>query len=181
MNKKLKDYKIVQSSPSNTRAITLFLRKSWLDSYVGIQPNVTSEWINSNFDRNMSEEKVNEHKKMYERYRNNPEQYFSKQVISSEGELLGFINGSKDNGYQELLGLYVAQEQKGSDLAHEIMSQLNEWLDLSSDVTLWVADGNARAISFYNKYGYEIIDGSQKPHKKDSPLTIVKMIRKGDK
>jgi len=75
----------------------------------------------------------------------------------------------------EIFALYVLQEYHGRGiglaLMHACMDRLREY----PTVALWVLDGNARAIRFYERYGFAF-DGAQQQVNLGTPKTERRMV-----
>ncbi|KQV64858.1 hypothetical protein ASC64_14140 [Nocardioides sp. Root122] len=84
---------------------------------------------------------------------------------AADGTLVGFSStgpGRDDpaDGLPplELMGLYVRASAYGTGVGHALLTAAIS----DSDAYLWVLDGNARAIGFYERQGFRF-DGATKP------------------
>lgn len=83
-------------------------------------------------------------------------------AFTTRGELAGWITvgvGRDDDApvERELWVLNVEKSHHGTGVAHELMRR-----ELAAGPAyLWVVDGNARAVAFYRKYGFEF-DGARR-------------------
>ena len=82
-----------------------------------------------------------------------------------DGRLVGFSSTGRgrddpDDGLPpvELMGLYVRASTYGSGVGHALLTAAIG----DADAYLWVLDGNARAIGFYERQGFRF-DGATKP------------------
>jgi GNAT superfamily N-acetyltransferase len=75
-----------------------------------------------------------------------------------------------------IVSVFVAEPYRGTGVAEEIFNQLEAWGRSwgASNSTLWVEDGNDRALGFYRKIGYRTtIDRAKLPN--DSGLWETRM------
>lgn len=86
-------------------------------------------------------------------------------------------------GAGELYALYVLADYYDQEIGYQLMQAALEKLQSYETVTLWVLEGNARAITFYEKVGFQF-DGVKKngqfrwgtyrvPHGVDTDITII--------
>jgi putative acetyltransferase len=72
------------------------------------------------------------------------------------GALAGFvIVDRKDESMPEIDWLIVSPEWQGKGVAHRLMEQALAWIGEGVPVQLGVIHFNARAIAFYEKWGFE--------------------------
>ena len=64
------------------------------------------------------------------------------------------------NGYGTVFALYVLSEYWGRGVGYALMNEAVARLDPQAGISLWVLDGNERAIRFYERYGFRF-DGHQ--------------------
>jgi len=84
-------------------------------------------------------------------------------VAEDDGELLGFVStgpGRDGSGILELMALYVRRSHYGTGLGHRLLETALGGTALGGmalgdrPAYLWVLDGNARAIGFYERHGF---------------------------
>ncbi|GAA1965507.1 GNAT family N-acetyltransferase [Nocardioides panacihumi] len=74
-------------------------------------------------------------------------------VAEDDGGLVGFVStgpGRDGSGVLELMALYVRRSHYGAGLGHRLL----ETAIGAGPAYLWVLDGNARAIGFYERHGF---------------------------
>lgn len=85
-------------------------------------------------------------------------------LVAIDGErVLGFVcyGGGDDPDTGEIFALYVLAAYYGTGLGRRLMDAGLERLRDCPEVRLWVLQGNARAIRFYEKCGFRP-DGAEK-------------------
>jgi ribosomal protein S18 acetylase RimI-like enzyme len=85
-------------------------------------------------------------------------------LVAKDGErVLGFVcyGGGDDPDTGEIFALYVLAAYYGTGLGRRLMDAGLERLRECPEVRLWVLQGNARAIRFYEKCGFRP-DGAEK-------------------
>lgn len=174
-------FDVIKPQMNDAEAIARMHFQSWIDTYTDIQPGITEEWVKNYASPRIENEGIESRKQLIKKVEGDPSHNLYYLAKGSSGEILGFIGAQKDSESQELGGLYVDKAYQGKGVAQSLMQKFMEWIDIEEEVFLWVAKYNPRAIRFYEKYGFKLVEGSDKPHKENSPLIIIKMIRKGDK
>ena len=85
-------------------------------------------------------------------------------LVAKDGErVLGFVcyGGGDDPDTGEIFALYVLAAYYGTGLGRRLMEAGLEQLRDCPEIRLWVLQGNARAIRFYEKCGFRP-DGAEK-------------------
>ncbi|HFU3730189.1 TPA: N-acetyltransferase family protein [Streptococcus suis] len=77
----------------------------------------------------------------------------------------------------EIYALYVLSDYYGQKIGYQLMQVALEKLQSYETVTLWVLEGNARAIAFYEKVGFRF-DGVKKTVNLGAERTEYRMIFK---
>ena len=75
----------------------------------------------------------------------------------------------------ELDALYVLPEYWGRGIGYALMNAAAGKLADRPKIALWVLDGNARAIRFYERYGFRF-DGAEMSIRLGEPRTLHRMI-----
>ncbi len=85
-------------------------------------------------------------------------------VAEVGGKVVGHSRLHKhEAGPNKLQTIYVLPEYHGTGIARSLVEFGLEWLDSERDIVLEVAKYNQRAISFYQKIGFEITGDAQNP------------------
>lgn len=152
---------------------------SWLDTYVNDDFGVTKEWIEQRNTLQRSEEKVNSRR---DRFLNNKTNGAMNAWVARDdsGEIIGSTTPYIDSdGVQHVGSLYVDKKWHGKGVSSELMTRALDWFDLSQDIVLNVVAYNERAKTFYRKWGFEVVTGSEGMF--EDLMPEVMMIRKGEK
>lgn len=170
------DFEVMRMSPDDVEAATTMRLECWLDTYVNDEVGVTREWVEEHNIAQITPEK-NEARKARLK---DPAHHIGWVAKNSVGEIIGsttpFIY---EDGRQDVGSLYVKKEWRGKGVAAALMQKVIDWFDLKKPIELGVVTYNERAKSFYRKWGFEEISGSEELFADKIP--DIKMIRKGDK
>jgi GNAT superfamily N-acetyltransferase len=109
----------------------------------------------------------------------NPNRVWYKVVKNNDNKIVGFIHGSKSEEFNELEGLYLLDEVKGSGVGKKLMEEFLNWVDKNKPTHLEVFSFNGRAIRFYTKHGFVKTDKPTQIWKDKIPF--IEMIRPADK
>lgn len=150
--------------------------QSWKETYVTPESGLTEEMVdeklghmltNTDFRRNTISEAIK-----------NPDKVFYRVIRSSNDQIVGFMHGSKHEEFNELDGIYLLNEVKGTGVSTKLMEEFLNWIDKSKPIRLEVFSFNDRALNFYKKYGFVKTD---KPVQiwKDT-LPFIEMMRSVD-
>ncbi|MBP6926099.1 MAG: GNAT family N-acetyltransferase [Candidatus Pacebacteria bacterium] len=147
--------------------------QAWKETYVTPESGLTTEGvdamlghmlINTDFRKNTIAEALA-----------NPEKILYRVIKNSNGSIVGFLHGSKNEDVNELDGIYLLDEVKGSGTGDKLMETFLAWSDKSKPCRLEVFSFNERAISFYTKYGFVKTDKPTQLYK--DKLPFIEMIR----
>lgn len=147
--------------------------QAWKDAYVVPESGLTEEKIdellahllkNTEFRKNTIAESLS-----------NPDEVLYRVVKNQNGEIVGFLHGSKHETRTELDAIYLLNEGKGSGVGGKLMEVFLEWADKDKPCRLEVFTFNDTAIGFYIRYGFERTDTQLPLYKGLLPVT--EMIR----
>ncbi len=88
-------------------------------------------------------------------------------IVAKDGEkVVGFAGCGECNdpsypNHGEIFGLYVLREYQGKKIGFELMNAAARKLETFPKIALWVLQGNEKAISFYEKYGFRFDGNAQ--------------------
>lgn len=167
-------YSIQQPVVADAEELVAMHGQSWLDTYPAEEHGVSLEYVQKSIEERATPESL-EKRRDYIRESHTNQDYYLRIARNSEGRLVGFIDGRKGE-VNELTGLYIDKSEYGKGLAQELCKGLLEWLGDEKDIQLTVVDYNDRAQKFYNKMGFEKIEGSEYIYKDVMP--VIKMVRK---
>lgn len=170
------DYTIRLATPRDVEAIRRMQARSWRDTYVNDGAGVSKEWIWRETEKWLTSEQLASSKRFLSNIFVDIEHNFYRVALLN-GRVVGFIHASFNaDGKKELGGLYTDRQTHGTGLAQQLMACAEQWFD-NDEVVLEVVAYNVRAIRFYQKAGFEIIDGST--HLLMDTIPLVTMVRKG--
>ena len=78
--------------------------------------------------------------------------------------LAGGVPPDDAGGWPEVISMWVEPAQRGTGVADELLTSVVSWArgEGAEEVVLWVAEGNERALRFYERAGY-VVTGSERP------------------
>ena len=156
-------------------AANVMRAQSWLDTYPNPEAGVSYEWVKARTER------FNDPERVEARFQTLDDPRFAAWVAKdSQGSVIGVTSPFTDeDGVQHVGSLYVDKEWHGKGVGGQLMQKVIDFFDPSKPIQLEVAAYNQRAIAFYEKWGFEIVPGSEKLL--DEVIPEVTMIRKGEK
>jgi ribosomal protein S18 acetylase RimI-like enzyme len=151
--------------------------ESWLATYPNQEAGVSNEWVKDVTDQWLTPENLERSQQILKAALDDSTAFYR---LAENGEkIVGFVHAAtNDDGTKELEAIYTSPETFGSGLGQQLMDVANEWIG-DIDVTLKVAIYNERAIRFYEKNGFKVVEGTEELYKEMIP--IVQMKRKGEK
>jgi ribosomal protein S18 acetylase RimI-like enzyme len=171
------NYFIFKSTTEDIPKIRTLQAKIWTDTYPNKSAGIEKKWIDHIVSKWLTPESLENSINFLAPIFTSPDHYHC--VAKINDSVCGFMHASKP-GSQQLLGaIYVDMQYQGSGMAQKLMDSAMDWFDKTKDIKLEVADYNNRAISFYKKYGFELVKNSK--HMFEDKIPTVYMIRKGDK
>jgi GNAT superfamily N-acetyltransferase len=147
--------------------------KAWKESYLNPELGVTEEWI---------DEVIGHFAVDFTHRRNtivealaNPDQVLYRVVKNANGEIVGFLHGTKGEEFNELEGIYILNEAKKTGTGGRLMAEFLDWADKEKPCHLGVFSFNEDALGFYKRYGFEKTDKPEGLHKEKMPF--IEMVR----
>lgn len=178
MKDRMKEYSITVPEHADVEAIIDMHVASWIDSYPNDDEGISYDYIKEAVQMFTNENGHTRRHAYIDEAHDNPD-YFFRIAKTPDGKVLGFVDARRDGeAGSKLQGLYVDTSYHGKGLSHALMHLALEWMNPKTDIRLTVVTYNKRAQSFYKKYGFEIVPGSDK-FRKGTIIPIVAMIRKG--
>lgn len=146
--------------------------KAWKETYVVPESGLTEEKVdellqhlltNTDFRKNTINEALT-----------NPDKVLYRVVKNNNGDVVGFLHGSKHEDYSELDAIYLLNEAKGSGVGGKLMEEFLAWADKDKPSRLEAFTFNSSAIGFYSRYGFQKTD-SEMPLFRGMP--VIEMVR----
>ena len=81
-------------------------------------------------------------------------------LVEVEGSVVGFVIACKNGQSGQLEALYVLSDYQGKGVGGELIKETLAFLSGVKEVWLEVATHNKKAIGFYQKHGFEIVEGT---------------------
>lgn len=159
----------------DVEAVTKMRLDSWLDTYVNEKAGVSREWILERNRKQLLPERI-EARRAFLDY---PKMagFIAKDY---SGNVIGGATPYEDEqGVQHVGSLYVDKQWHGKGVGGRLMQEIIDWSDPTKPIELGVVTYNERARSFYRKWGFVEIPGSETLF--DNTLPEIMMTRKGDK
>jgi ribosomal protein S18 acetylase RimI-like enzyme len=77
-------------------------------------------------------------------------------VGSDAGLWVGYCVVTTERNKGEIDSIYVKASHRGQRIGHDLMTHAMEWLLVHdcSEILIYVAEGNEKVLSFYEKYGF---------------------------
>ncbi|MCL2037929.1 GNAT family N-acetyltransferase [Candidatus Saccharibacteria bacterium] len=158
------DATIRSAIPDDAEPIRRMQAQSWRETYPSPENGISREWVEKRTAEWFEpfDEKMAESRKMLESAIDDPKQFY--RVAESNGQIIGIIHGVvREDNSGHLWAIYTDKSQHGSGLGQRLVAELDEFFDENNvqRVDLEVASYNDRAINFYQKFGFEIVPGSE--------------------
>jgi len=147
--------------------------QAWKESYITPDSGLTSEKIDSMLGEMLAD--IDFRKNTIAESLSNPDKVLYRVVKNSSGSIVGFLHGDKNETCNELEGLYLLDEVKGSGVGGTLMEEFLSWIDAKKPCRLDVFSFNERAIAFYTKYGFKKTDEPAQMYK--DTLPFIEMVR----
>jgi ribosomal protein S18 acetylase RimI-like enzyme len=170
-------FTVREGSPDDVIASRTMQAESWLATYPNEEAGVSYEWVKNLTDSWLTAERINQSRQIFSDVISDPSMFY--RLVETNGRIVGFVHAvTNDDGTKELEAIYTSPETFGSGLGQQLMNVANEWIG-NIETTLKVARYNTRAIRFYEKNGFQIVEGTEEVYKETIP--IITMKREGDK
>lgn len=135
--------------------------RSWLETYPNPAAGVSYEWVRERVVHHFNDpERVDARLSTLD----NP-RFAAWVARDRQGRVIGATSPYADeDGVQHVGSLYVDQAWHGKGVGGQLMQKVIEFFDASKPIQLGVVAYNVRAIAFYKKWGFEIVQGSDMLH-----------------
>lgn len=169
-------FNIREALPDDAPNARAMQAESWLATYPNEEAGVTYDWVKNLTDSWLTTDKLDRSRQIFTDAINDPTVFF--RLAESNGRVVGFVHvATNDDGTKELEAIYTSPKTFGSGLGQQLMGMASEWIG-GAEATLKVATYNKRAIRFYEKNGFHIVQGTEELYKEMIP--IITMKREGD-
>jgi GNAT superfamily N-acetyltransferase len=153
-------YSFRNAQPDDAEQITKLYKTTWLATYPNNEYGVTREDIEAKVELFDSPEEV---ERVHDAIAQRNEKVLQ-LVCEADGRIVAHSRLVKtDDGPNRLRTIYVLPEYHGAGIARQLIAEGLAWLGNDKAVSLEVAKYNARAIGFYEKYGFKIVGDGTSP------------------
>lgn len=173
---KTPEFKIEEPKIGDELAIATMHIKSWKETYVTPESGLTEEMVDENLGHMLTN--TDFRKNTISESLEKPDEVLYRVVRNSNGEIVGFMHGSKNEEFNELEGIYLLDEVKGSGTGGKLMEEFLAWINKEKPSHLEVFSFNDRALGFYTKYGFVKTDKPAQMWK--DKLPFIEMVRPAD-
>lgn len=161
--------------PGDEVAVGPMQVQAWHEAYLHPELGVTDDVIQDAIKFVATTDGNEFRKNLFAEVQSDPSRVLYRVVKDSKGDIVGFMHGTKHNQSNELGGIYLLDVVKGKSVGNRLMEEFLAWCDPAKPTTLQVIAFNDRALSFYQKYGFEKTKNKLEPFEKKFPL--VEMIK----
>jgi ribosomal protein S18 acetylase RimI-like enzyme len=166
---------IVVTIPEDVPALRAMQAAVWNDTYPNSDVGISEEWVKEETASWLTPESLDASIEFLGKVFRNPQHFH--RIAKVGDDVVALVHASDEEDDQIFEALYIDSHHRGTGLAQELMAQVLGWLDLTKPTSLEVATYNDRAIAFYRKYGFELVEGSEVMFKEKIP--VIKMVRPG--
>lgn len=133
--------------------------RSWLDTYAVPGSGVTADWVDERWDQKLTPQGI---ESLAERIAAGPGPHQGRFYLAESGaRIVGLAAPFVEPGRGQRVGaLYVDRPFLGQSVGAALMREILAGFDLAQPVHLQVASFNQRAITFYERFGFRKVPGS---------------------
>lgn len=150
--------------------------KAWKETYVTPESGLTEEMVDELLGHMLAD--TGFRKNTISESLEKPDKVLYRVIRNGNGEIVGFMHGSKNEETNELEGIYLLDEAKGSGTGGKLMEEFLAWIDKTKPTRLEVFSFNDRALGFYTKFGFVKTDTPTQMWK--GVLPFIEMVRPAD-
>lgn len=169
-------FTVSRMTPQDVIEAKKLIAQSWLETYENEEFGVSREFIEKRNADSLTEEAI---KRTTDRlgYSGVVSWVAKDENGGIVGAAIQYVAEKDDK--QHIMALYVDKNYHGRGVADAMMKKILSWFDKKKPVILGVATYNERAKSFYKKWGFKEIIGSEDLFMDTIPQ--IQMIREGEK
>jgi ribosomal protein S18 acetylase RimI-like enzyme len=130
-----------------------------LETYPNPDLGVDEDWIHRQWGVFATEEGTTFRERVIREAHTNPAVFYRTAVV--DVQVAGFIHATRHEDKNVLEGLYALDRYHGKGIGPKLMDGAMAFFDPSLPTEFEVAADNGRAISFYKRYGFQEVDGSE--------------------
>jgi len=148
-------YTIVAPSSADAQILGEINAENWREVYPNEALGVTKEWVDRVATLREGAEKNKQRAEQITDSLHPDSLHFWKVARLPNRQIIGFIQGRKKDGVQELHGLHIIRQYRGNGIGQDLMDALLKWFDPAKPIIVDVASFNNKAIQFYAKNGFK--------------------------
>ena len=170
MSEREVQFEIQPPADDDAMAVGSMQVQAWHEAYLHPQLGVTDDVIQAAIEFVATPAGEEYRKGIFAETRATPDRALYRVVKDPEGRVVGFMHATKDESANELDGIYLLDTIKGQGVGDKLMEAFLSWHDPAKPTTLQVIAFNDRALSFYEKYGFERTEKELEPFKEKFPI-----------
>ncbi|WP_190394802.1 GNAT family N-acetyltransferase [Nocardiopsis deserti] len=147
------DHVIETPLADDAPAIARVLLTAWIQTYPNRQAGIDEAWIREHRGPVTTPEEVAQWQEFIVQAARQPDRFFCR-VVRSQGEIVGFLCGRREEEAVNLGPMYLLRKAQGGGIGGRLMKVFLDWAG-DSPMRLWVTTYNERAVLFYQRYGFE--------------------------
>lgn len=149
------------ATPADAEQLLAMWGQSFVDTYPNDEYGISRERMESEVKIWQTPDGIAQWQKYFANLPDNPTRMF--EVAEQGGQIAGYVCGIlQDNKEGFLWGLYTDKSTHGTGLSQDMMEKVMEFFrqNQMQKVTLHVVSYNDRAINFFQKFGFDIVPGT---------------------
>ncbi|MFZ3470357.1 GNAT family N-acetyltransferase [Streptomyces sp. 4.24] len=145
------DHQIELPQPDDAAPVGRMQLRAWLQTYPNEVAGIDEAWIREHRGSAATVEGIAQWREFIEKAVRQPDLFFCR-VVRSGAEVVGVLCGRRDE-VVTLGPMYLLNEAQGQGVGGRLMDEFLAWAE-DAPMYLWVTGYNARAIRFYERYGF---------------------------
>ena len=163
---------IKEAVAEDVREARAMQARSWLATYPNEENGVSEEWVRARTEHWLAPEVLDKSVERLDAILHDPTQFY--RLAMQYDTVVGFVHlTTKEDGSKYLEAIYTEPSTFGSGVGDTLMKTADTWIG-ASPVTLEVVRYNARAITFYQKHGFEMVPDSEHLYADTMPVVYMK-------
>ena len=142
---------IDDATPDDVYAVRQVQRETWLATYPNEEHGITRDDIAAQFAK---DETPAGRQKLENRKESYADPTIHTWVAKDSDTIIGFCSGKKGDDSNRIWSIYILPEHQGRGVGKLLMTASLIWLGDDKDIYLDVASYNAKAIAFYERFGF---------------------------
>ncbi|MCL2784657.1 MAG: GNAT family N-acetyltransferase [Propionibacteriaceae bacterium] len=150
---------IRKAIPEEAPEIRRLHARSWRVTYPNDEYGVTQAWVDEFTNGWLTEDALAGSIEFLRGVLEEPNSFY--RIAEVDGQIAGFVHAIRHSENDaEVMGIYCDPSMIGTGVGAQLMDAAMEWIG-PGQARLDVAPYNQRAIRFYQRYGFRVVEGSQ--------------------